>query len=144
MRIAALVAWSALNAVRQITNLVLDHLRRRRFWEECDGMIAIALTVRRADNAEIPARVQPDKNVGNCLRPAKGAHSNFPIMCAISRWFGAQPDCLGVLARVPSRILERFGRIERVVFASCLAVHDFGFGEDFSSLSILRMNFGMR
>ncbi len=143
-RTAAPVVPSDLNAVRQITNVVLDHLLRPRLREECDGVIAIAIAIRRADDAEIPLRVQPDKNVGNCLRPTKRAHSDFLETCAIAGRFGAQSDCFGVLACIPSRILECFGGIERVAFGSRLAVHAFGFGEDFSSLSILRMNLGMR
>ena len=64
-------------------------------------MVSFTFTIRRADNPEIPTCIQPDKNIGDRLRPAKCAHSDFPVTCAIAGRLGAQSDGLGILAAVP-------------------------------------------
>jgi hypothetical protein len=93
-------------------------------------MVTLAFAVSGADNPQISLCVQPGKNIGDRLRPAKSAHSDFLVTCTVSRRLGAQSDGLGILAGVPSRKLERSCGMEGIAFASRppLSFHGFEFG----------------
>ena len=83
-------------------------------------MVPVPFTVGRADDAKISMGIQPNDHVGDRFRTSKGADGNFPVIVAVTRRLGAQPDGFGILAAVPGGKFKSLGGM-KAAFPAALA-----------------------
>jgi len=104
----------------QVANRAPNHLPCGQFWEEGYGVVPVPFPVGRADDAKISMRIQPNNHVGDRIRTSKGADGNFPVIAAVTRRLGAQPDGFGILAAVPGGKFKSLGGM-KAAFPALLA-----------------------
>ena len=96
--------WGASRSqtVRRTISLAGSSGKRATAWSPSPSPLAVQ-TTRRFPN------IQPHDQVGEGFRTSKGAHGNFPVIVAVTRRLGVQPDGFGILAAVPGGKFKSLG-----------------------------------
>ena len=96
----------------EVGNRASNHFACRQLREKGHCVVSVSTAACGADDSKVSFGIKSNYQVGDGLAPSKGTDGDFPVILAVARGLGAQPNGLRVSAAVPGQEFKYVGRVE--------------------------------